>query len=77
MNKLNLRLPEELRARLDTQAIADRRSLNSEIIYLLEAGLAAVGACVEPPDGDSTTHAPLRGGPNSPRSERSGHSGRK
>jgi len=68
MNKLNLRLPEELRERLDLQALADRRSLNSEIVYLLEVGLAAVGVDAKSPRGESTIQDPLRGSPNSPRS---------
>jgi predicted HicB family RNase H-like nuclease len=51
MNKLNVRLPEELRTRLDAQAAADRRSLNSEIIHLLEVALATVGADAGPPGG--------------------------
>lgn len=42
MDKLNLRIPPDLRQRLDTQATADRRSLNSEILHLLEVGLNAV-----------------------------------
>lgn len=68
MNKLNLRLPEELRERLDIRAVADRRSLNSEIIYLLEVGLAALDADAKSPNGDSTVPDPLRRGADSPRS---------
>jgi Arc-like DNA binding domain len=62
---LNLRLPEELHARLADQATVDRRSLNSEILYLIEVGLAAVGTDAVPPGGDSATPAPLRGKPDS------------
>ncbi|MEV7343136.1 Arc family DNA-binding protein [Streptomyces sp. NPDC093544] len=67
MNKLNVRLPDELRERLDTQAAADRRSLNSEIIYLLEVGLATVYVDTESPGGDSAIPALLRRGSHSPR----------
>ena len=67
MNKLNLRLPEDLRERLDIRAIVDRRSLNSEIIYLLEVGLAVVATEVGSPSGDPTNPGPLRRSPDSPR----------
>jgi predicted HicB family RNase H-like nuclease len=43
--RISLRLPTELHARLVEEARADRRSLNSEIVHLLEV---AVG----PADGD-------------------------
>ncbi|OWA11353.1 hypothetical protein B9W68_13695 [Streptomyces sp. CS227] len=42
MVKLNLRLPDDLHARVRTQAATDRRSLNAEILHLIETGLAAV-----------------------------------
>lgn len=41
MFKFTLRIPEELHARLTTQAAADRRSLNAEILHLLEVALNA------------------------------------
>ncbi|GAA0897150.1 MULTISPECIES: Arc family DNA-binding protein [Streptomyces violaceusniger group] len=49
MVQLTLRLPDDVHARLTAQAEADRRSLNSEIIHLLEAALTAVGADDESP----------------------------
>ncbi|MHB9858265.1 Arc family DNA-binding protein [Streptomyces sp. YIM S03343] len=41
--RISLRLPTDLHARLVEAARADRRSLNSEIIHLLEAALGPVG----------------------------------
>jgi predicted HicB family RNase H-like nuclease len=37
---VNVRLPDELHALVKASADADRRSLNSQIVWLLEAGLA-------------------------------------
>ncbi|MFF9489776.1 Arc family DNA-binding protein [Streptomyces sp. NPDC014676] len=41
--RISLRLPTELHARLAEKARTDRRSLNSEIVHLLEAALGPVG----------------------------------
>ncbi|MDW8804106.1 Arc family DNA-binding protein [Streptomyces scabiei] len=41
MVKVAVRLPDELHARLVSQAGTDRRSLNSEILHLLEGALTA------------------------------------
>ncbi|MFE9926487.1 Arc family DNA-binding protein [Streptomyces sp. NPDC005774] len=41
--RISLRLPTDLHARLVEQARADRRSLNSEIIHLLEVALTDTG----------------------------------
>jgi predicted HicB family RNase H-like nuclease len=49
MLKLTLRIPADLHARLTTQADLDRRSLNSEILHLLEVTLTAVGGDDESP----------------------------
>ncbi|NBM15225.1 Arc family DNA-binding protein [Streptomyces sp. GC420] len=40
--RMTLRLPRELRDRLRAHAQRERRSLNSELVYMLEAALAAV-----------------------------------
>ncbi|MGW6292239.1 Arc family DNA-binding protein [Streptomyces sp. NPDC055058] len=40
--RISLRLPTELHARLVEEARADRRSLNSEIIHLLEVALGSL-----------------------------------
>jgi predicted HicB family RNase H-like nuclease len=40
---VNVRIPEELHALVKASADADHRSLNSQIIWLLEAGLASRG----------------------------------
>jgi predicted HicB family RNase H-like nuclease len=42
MIRFALRIPEDLHTRLVAQAAADRRSINSEILHLLEVTLAAV-----------------------------------
>ena len=63
--RMTLRLPEDLRNRLAAHAKSERRSLNSELIYMLEVGLRASGVNVESPGGDSTTSAPLCGKPDS------------
>ncbi|QIY93139.1 Arc family DNA-binding protein [Streptomyces sp. S1D4-11] len=47
--RISLRLPTDLHARLVEQARADRRSLNSEIVHLLEAALGPVDGDDEPP----------------------------
>ncbi|MGW1543859.1 Arc family DNA-binding protein [Streptomyces sp. NPDC002309] len=41
--RISLRLPTELHARLVEEARADRRSLNSEIVHLLEVALGPAG----------------------------------
>jgi predicted HicB family RNase H-like nuclease len=41
---INLRLPRDLHARLKTEAARDRRSLNSEIVWLLDSALNAVAS---------------------------------
>ena len=40
---INIRIPDELHALIKASADADRRSMNSQIIFLIEAGLAARG----------------------------------
>ncbi|TQE19284.1 Arc family DNA-binding protein [Streptomyces ipomoeae] len=42
MVKVTVRFPGELHARLVAQAETDRRSLNSEILHLLEVALTTV-----------------------------------
>ena len=41
--RMTLRLPEELRDWLRDHAQRERRSLNSEIVYMLEVARATVG----------------------------------
>jgi predicted HicB family RNase H-like nuclease len=48
MIRITLRLPDDVHARLVAQADTDRRSLNSEIVHLLEVALDTVG------DGDQS-----------------------
>ncbi|MFF7550106.1 Arc family DNA-binding protein [Streptomyces canus] len=71
MIKFTLRIPEDLHERLTTQATADRRSLNSELLHLLEVGLSTVSPETpnrpDRPGGDSASPAPLRGNGHSPR----------
>ncbi|MEW2115357.1 toxin-antitoxin system HicB family antitoxin [Streptomyces sp. NPDC005474] len=66
MFKFTLRIPEELHARLTAQAAADRRSLNAEILHLLEASLSAAEETIKRPDGDRSIPALLRTGSHSP-----------
>ncbi len=49
MFKFTLRIPDDLHERLTAQAATDRRSLNSEILHLLEVALTAVGGNDESP----------------------------
>ncbi|RAG82683.1 toxin-antitoxin system HicB family antitoxin [Streptacidiphilus pinicola] len=66
MIRFALRLPEDLHTRLTAQAAHDRRSINSEILHLLEVALTTVAP--ETPDrlgGDTTAPDPLRGKPDS------------
>lgn len=65
MVNFNVRFPDDLHARVRAQAAADRRSINSEILHLIEIGLGIAGADAESPSGDSTTRAPLHGKPGS------------
>ncbi|MGW1784254.1 Arc family DNA-binding protein [Streptomyces sp. NPDC002143] len=68
MIKFTLRLPEDLHQRLIDQAATDRRSVNSEMLHLLEVGLTAVAPeTPNRPGGDSASPAPLRGNGDSPR----------
>ncbi|MFF2731824.1 Arc family DNA-binding protein [Streptomyces sp. NPDC058008] len=41
MIRITLRLPDDVHARLVIQSEVDRRSLNSEVVHLLEAALLA------------------------------------
>ncbi|MEV6033816.1 Arc family DNA-binding protein [Nonomuraea sp. NPDC052116] len=59
--RITLRLPTDLHKHLTAKARADRRSLNSEILHLIDVGLRASGADAGSPDVDSATSAPLRG----------------
>jgi predicted HicB family RNase H-like nuclease len=47
--RITLRLPADLHERLVEQARTDRRSLNSEIVHLLEAALGPAGGDTESP----------------------------
>jgi predicted HicB family RNase H-like nuclease len=49
MIKFTLRIPDDLHERLAAQADTDRRSLNSEILHLLEAALVDAGEDEESP----------------------------
>ncbi|MET7334140.1 Arc family DNA-binding protein [Nonomuraea sp. NPDC005650] len=61
MIKFTLRLPEDLHERLAAQAATDRRSLNSEMLHLLEVGLDTVSPeTPNRPGGGSATSAPIR-----------------
>lgn len=49
MLKFTLRIPEDLHLRLAAQAESDRRSINAEILHLLEVALTAVEGDDESP----------------------------
>ncbi len=66
MIKFTLRTPDYLHDRLTVQAATDRRSLNSELLHLLEVALNAVAPDAGPPGGESATPDPLRGKPDFP-----------
>ncbi|WP_078652260.1 TA system antitoxin ParD family protein [Streptomyces sp. NRRL F-525] len=65
MVNFNVRFPDDLHARVRAQAAADRRSINSEILYLIEVGLAGVSAKAGSPGGDPADAAPFRRKPDS------------
>ena len=62
--RITLRLPAGIHALLTTQARTGRRSLNAEIVHLMEAALGDIKDA-GPPDGESATPDPLRGKPDS------------
>ncbi|MCT9079188.1 Arc family DNA-binding protein [Streptomyces fulvoviolaceus] len=55
MIRFALRIPEDLHARLTAQAAIDRRSVNSEILHLLEVALGAPAGSAESPGGKPDT----------------------
>ncbi|MGW4981714.1 Arc family DNA-binding protein [Streptomyces mirabilis] len=59
------RIPTALHARWAAHAKRERRSLNADLIYLLEGVLGTPAVDAESPGGDSTTPPPLRGKPDS------------
>ncbi|WP_327138038.1 Arc family DNA-binding protein (plasmid) [Streptomyces sp. NBC_01340] len=65
MIRFSLRLPEDLHEPVTAHAAADRRSLNSQILHLLEAALATPRTDAGPPGADPASPAPPRGKPDS------------
>ncbi|MDV7223558.1 TA system antitoxin ParD family protein [Streptomyces prunicolor] len=65
MVNFNVRFPDDLHVRVRAQAAADRRSINSEILHLIEVGLAAVSPDAGSPGGDPVDSALRRGKPDS------------
>ncbi|MFF7593970.1 Arc family DNA-binding protein [Streptomyces mirabilis] len=65
MIRFSLRIPEDLHERLTARAAADRRSLNSEILHLLEVALTDPGTRAGSPGSDPTPPVPLHGKPDS------------
>ena len=63
--RITLRLPVDLHARLAAHARCERRSLNADLVYLLEGALAAPVVDAGSPGGESAASAPLRGKPDS------------
>ncbi|MEV7774602.1 toxin-antitoxin system HicB family antitoxin [Kitasatospora sp. NPDC086791] len=73
MIRFALRIPEDLHARLTAQAAHDRRSINSEILHLLDVALATVAQTPDRLDADPATPDPLRGKPDSSSASTPGH----
>ncbi|QDN92274.1 Arc family DNA-binding protein [Streptomyces mirabilis] len=67
MIRFSLRIPADLHEQVTARAAADRRSLNSEILHLLEVALTAPRPDAGSPSGDPASPAPLRGKPDSSR----------
>jgi hypothetical protein len=65
MIRFALRLPDHLHQQLTERARADRRSINSEILHLLEVALSTPVTNAKSPGDDSATSAPPRGKPDS------------
>jgi hypothetical protein len=61
--RTSVRLPTELHARLAAHAKLERRSFNSDLVYLLEVALGGLEVDADP--GGSASPAPLRGKPDS------------
>jgi hypothetical protein len=59
MIRFSLRIPADLHEQVSARATADRRSLNSEILHLLEVALTAPRP--DAGSGDPASPAPLRG----------------
>ncbi|MFE4994600.1 Arc family DNA-binding protein [Streptomyces mirabilis] len=65
MIRFSLRIPADLHERVSARAAADRRSLNSQILHLLEVALTAPRPDAGSPGGGPASLAPLRGKPDS------------
>ncbi|MEU0818390.1 Arc family DNA-binding protein [Streptomyces mirabilis] len=65
MIRFSLRIPTDLHAQVTARAAADRRSLNSEILHLLEVALTAPRPDAGSPGGHPASPAPLCGKPDS------------
>ncbi|MEU6199561.1 Arc family DNA-binding protein [Streptomyces sp. NPDC047061] len=65
MIRFSLRIPADLHERVTAQASADRRSVNSEILHLLEVALSSRVVDAGSPGGDPTSPASLHGKPDS------------
>ncbi|MFC7258165.1 Arc family DNA-binding protein [Streptomyces lutosisoli] len=57
MIRFSLRIPDDLHERVTARAAADRRSLNSEILHLLEVALAGPVAETGSPGSDPASPA--------------------
>ncbi|MCX4612588.1 MULTISPECIES: Arc family DNA-binding protein [Streptomyces] len=66
MIRFSLRIPEDLHKRVVARAATDRRSLNSEILHLIEVALNAAATDAGSPGGDPASPAPQHGNPDSP-----------
>ncbi|WP_149827633.1 Arc family DNA-binding protein [Streptomyces tailanensis] len=65
MIRFSLRIPNDLHERVNARATTDRRSLNSEILHLIEIALSTAGADPASLGGDPASLTPLPGKPDS------------
>ncbi|MFD8763754.1 Arc family DNA-binding protein, partial [Streptomyces mirabilis] len=66
MIRFSLRIPADLHEQVTARAAADRRSLNSEILHLLDVALTAPRPEAGSPSGDAGYPSPYPGHPKRP-----------
>ncbi|MFG3406106.1 toxin-antitoxin system HicB family antitoxin [Streptomyces sp. NPDC048142] len=64
--RLTLRLPVDLHTRLTLHAKRERRSLNADLVYLLECALPTVAGVADPTAGEPAAPARPGGRPGPP-----------
>ncbi|MEU5188470.1 hypothetical protein AB0G83_15200 [Streptomyces klenkii] len=64
--RTTIRLPADLHAHWAAHARRERRSLNADLIYLLEGIFGSVESHTDLPSSQSASPAPLHGKPGAP-----------